>query len=250
MPPLVYIHSGVNRPDLVSLLAEEGAAGMVNAQVMSEPRLQWAFQHSPLVPLYLDSGFRRKLDIESYIRLIEAYGSRFRWIANLDCLLDQGASNWNYNLITSRLSSAELRSKILWIYQGGTLCELAAMAEEHGRVGIGGCVLRMMHEGQEATMRWLLGIGKVLEDVGARAHIFGVGNKEMLTQLAVLPWIESMDSSKWLLAYRAHMVLLPSGRCIQALDRSRRECAAKNIHVIDGWLQAAADPSLFASGRP
>ncbi len=249
MPTPTYIHSGVNRPDLLSLLAQEQAAGMVNAHVVREPRLQWAFERYSCVPLYLDSGFRRKMEVSSYVRLIETYGERFIWIANLDAVFDQQTSNRHYRDIVSRLSSASLRSKVLWIYQGGDLAEFAAVARDLQLVGIGGCVLRMMRDGVDTTLHWLLRLGDVLDRVGARAHIFGVGNKTMLTRLGALPSVASIDSSKWLVAYRAHMRLLPSGKCVQALECSRRECAAKNIHVIEGWMQPCAlDASLTQKG--
>ncbi len=236
MPPL-YIHSGINRPDLLSLLDEEAAPGMVNVQVVHEPRLQWAFERYARVPLFLDSGFRRKMDVSSYVRLIERYGQRFRWIANLDHLFDQQASDGNYREITSQLRSTELCSKILWIYQGGKLADLQARAREHRLVGIGGCVLRMLRDGVEETLAWLMRIGEVLAGVDAKAHIFGVGNKSMISRLCDQPWLASLDSSKWLLAYRAHVVLLPSGESRRATELSRRECAARNIRVIQNWLR-------------
>ncbi len=244
-PPL-YIHSGVNRPDLLSLLDEEGALGMVNVQVVRESRLQWAFQRYAGVPLFLDSGFRRKMDVPSYVRLIESYGQRFRWIANLDHLFDQQTSDHNYRQITSQLGDASLRSKILWIYQGGKLADLKAHAREHPLIGIGGCVLRMLRDGVEATLAWLMRIGEVLEGVGAKAHVFGVGNKPMLSRLRDQPWLASLDSSKWLIAYRAHVVLLPSGECIRATELSRRECAARNIRVIESWLRPSQDTASTA----
>jgi hypothetical protein len=239
MRPL-YIHSGVNRPDLLSLLDEEGALGMVNIQVVREPRLQWAFQRYAGVPLFLDSGFRRKLDVSSYVRLIERYGQRFRWIASLDHLFDQQASDDNYRQIVSQLCDAELRSKILWIYQGGKLGDLEARARDHRLVGIGGCVLRMLRDGVPATLAWLMRIGEVLVGAGAKAHVFGMGNKRMLSGLCEQPWLASLDSSKWLIAYRAHAVLLPSGECIRATELSRRECAARNLRVIEGWLRPSS----------
>ena len=248
MPPL-YIHSGVNRPDLLSLLDEEGVLGMVNIQVVREPRLQWAFRRFAGVPLFLDSGFRSKMDVSSYVRLIERYGQHFRWIASLDHLFDQQASDDNYRQITSQLCDAELRSKILWIYQGGKLADLQAHARDHPLVGIGGCVLRMLRDGVEATLAWLMRIGEVLVEVGAKAHVFGVGNKQMLSRLCEQPWLASLDSSKWLIAYRAHAVLLPSGECIRATELSRRECAARNIRVIESWLQPSSqdtEPSALA----
>ena len=234
-----YIHSGVNRPDLVSLLAEERAAGMVTAHVVREPRLQWAFQRWPHVPLYLDSGFRRKMAVRDYVDLIERYGHRFTWIANLDCLFDQRASDEHYHLIRSRLSSPELRAKILWVYQGGKRSELAAHAREYKLVGIGGCVLRMLREGIDATMRWLAEIGEILQQAGAQAHIFGVGNKAMLCWLATQDWVASCDSSKWLLAYKAHVLLLPTGQCVRAPELQYRVCAARNIHTIESWMAGA-----------
>ncbi len=244
-PPL-YIHSGVNRPDLLSLLDEEGAPGMVNVQVVRESRLQWAFQRYAGVPLFLDSGFRRKMDVPSYVRLIERYGQRFRWIANLDHLFDQQTSDHNYRQITSQLGDASLRSKILWIYQGGKLADLQARAREHRLVGVGGCVLRMLRDGVEATLAWLMRIGEVLAGVGAKAHVFGVGNKPMVSRLRDQPWLASLDSSKWLIAYRAHVVLLPSGECMRATELSKRECAARNIRVIESWLRPSQDTASNA----
>ena len=236
MPP-VYIHSGINRPDLLSLLAEEGASGMVNVCVIHEPQLQWAFRHYPQVPLFLDSGLRRKMDVKSYLAMIERYGHRFAWIANLDYPFDQQLSDSNYRLITSMLPTEDLRSKILWIYQGGPLADLKARAKEHSLIGIGGCVVHMTRHGRTATMRWLLEIGEVLEGVNASAHVFGVGNKEMLAFLGGQSWVASIDSSKWLVAYRAHIWLLPGGGHLQAVDRSRRECASNNIRVIESWMR-------------
>jgi hypothetical protein len=239
MPVPHYIHSGVNRPDLVSLLAEEHAAGMVTAQVVREPRLQWAFQRWPHVRLYLDSGFRRKMAVRDYVDLIERYGHRFTWIANLDCLFDQPASDEHYRLIMGRLSSPELRARILWVYQGGKRSELAAHAGERKLIGMGGCVLRVLREGVNATMRWLAEIGEILLHVGAQAHIFGVGNKAMLCWLATQPWVASSDSSKWLLAYKAHLLLLPTGQCVRVPELKQRVCAAMNIRAIESWMPGA-----------
>lgn len=233
-----YIHSGVNRPDLVALLAQEHAAGMVTARVAREPCLQEAFRRWPQVPLYLDSGFRRQMPLHAYIDLIEACGRRFTWIANLDCLFDQAASDAHYDFITSRLSSPALRAKLLWIYQGGTHADLACRAHEYGLVGIGGCVLRMMHQGVTATMRWLAEVGEVLMGVNAQAHLFGIGNKPLLCWLAGQQWVASCDSSKWLLAYKARKLLLASGQLMDAPGLSTRELAAKNMRVIEQWFQS------------
>ena len=91
------------------------------------------------------------------------------------------------------MCDAELRSKILWIYQGGKLADLKAQARDHPLVGIGGCVLRMLRDGVEATLAWLMRIGEVLAGVGAKAHVFGVGNKLMLSGLCEQPWLASLD---------------------------------------------------------
>ena len=98
----------------------------------------------------------------------------------------------------------------------------------------------MLRDGVEATLAWLMRIGEVLAGVGAKAHVFGVGNKPMLSRLCEQTWLASLDSSKWLIAYRAHAVLLPSGECMRATEMSRRECAARNIRVIESWLRPSS----------
>jgi hypothetical protein len=180
------------------------------------------------------------MPLRTYIDLIEQYGSRFNWIANLDCLFDQPTSDTHYDLITARLSLPELRAKILWIYQGGQRADLAARAREYGLVGIGGCVKRMLREGMVATMRWLAEIGDVLVRVNAQAHLFGIGSRTLLCWLATQPWVASCDSSKWLLAYKAQKLLLSSGQWVAAPELSSRQRAAKNIRIIEDWFQ----PSL------
>ena len=109
-------------------------------------------------------------------------------------------------------------------------------------------MLRMLRDGVEATLAWLMRIGEVLAGAGAKAHVFGVGNKAILSRLCEQPWLASLDSSKWLIAYRAHAMLLPSGECIRATELSRRECAAMNIRVIESWLRPSQEiePSALA----
>ena len=61
MPTLIC--SGVNRPDVLALLARERVAGMVNATVACQPALVEAYERYSEVPLYLDSGaFQGKQD--------------------------------------------------------------------------------------------------------------------------------------------------------------------------------------------
>ena len=55
--------SGVNRPDLLELLSEHQAAGMVNARHAGEPRLVEAYTRFPHVPLALDCDARQRYQI-------------------------------------------------------------------------------------------------------------------------------------------------------------------------------------------
>lgn len=241
-----YFHSGVDRPELVSLLDEQGAMGMVNVHVVQQPRLQDALIRYSEVPLFLDSGFRHTMHITRYLRLIEEYGHRFGFIANLDVPFDQKSSDEHYRWILARLSSPALRAKILWVYQGGPLCELTARARDTPLIGIGGCVLRMQHEGIRATLWWLRQVGELLMSAGStRAHIFGIGNKYLLTRLCHEPWVWGFDSSKWLLAYRANLQLLPSGASIPWRGGSKRECAAKNIRVLEHWIHPCSGVDIY-----
>ena len=246
MPTLIC--SGVNRPELFGLLARERVVGMINASEACQPRLWRACLRYSDLPLCLDSGaFQGKMALATYRAILERIGQRFAWVANLDVIGDQGRSNEHYRELRRGLP-AELREKILWVYQGGDVGELADVAQERKFVGIGGIVRLLAERGPEESLAYLLKLGNVLQESGAQAHIFGLGSPYLLGRLSGAPWFRSFDTSKWLLAYKARAVLLENGERRGAAQLGLRlnsaECAANNIRQLHLW----ANPS--AGSRP
>ncbi len=249
MPTLIC--SGVDRPDLVALLAKVGVVGMVNAQDACQPKLLEAYGSFPTLPLYLDSGaFQGHTDLLGYRKVIEQIGQRFVWVANLDAIGDPRQSDANYRALVKALPP-HLADKVLWIYQGGSLVNLAAHARERALVGIGGVVPIIMEQGVDAALTYLKQVGEVIGREDAQAHIFGVGSPYLLQALAREEWVLSVDTSKWLLGYKAQELLLASGQHRSAtqlgLRLSRAECAANNIRVLHEWLNPAGQDQQWLS---
>ena len=235
----MLICSGVNRPDQVELLAREGVAGMVNALEACQLKLVEAYARFPDVPLYLDSGaFQGNTNLAGYQRVIERVGERFCWVANLDVIGDARQSDANYSALVNGLPP-HLASKVLWIYQGGSLADLEVHAREHKLVGIGGVVRVTVNEGVDAALTYLRRVGEVVQRAGAEAHGFGVGSCYLLQALGTEEWLRSIDTSKWLIGYRAMELLLATGEYRSAtqlgLRLSRVECAANNVRVLKEW---------------
>jgi len=242
MPTLIC--SGLNRPELFDLLAQERVAGMVNAAEACQPRLWRACLRHPDLPLCLDSGaFQGKMELATYQAILERIGQRFTWVANLDVIGDQRRSNEHYQELRRRLP-AELREKLLWVYQGGDIDELAEVAHERRFVGIGGIVRLLAERGPEKALAYLLKLGNVLLGSGAQAHIFGLGSLYLLGRLSSAPWFRSFDTSKWLLAYKARAVLLENGERRAAAQLGLRlkseECASNNIRQLHLWANPPA----------
>ncbi len=249
MPTLIC--SGVNRPDLLALLDTERVAGMVNALDACQPKLLAAYDRFPTLPLYLDSGaFQGNTDVGGYRRVIERGGERFVWVANLDVIGDARESDANYRSLMRTLPP-HLAEKVLWIYQGGCLAELAAHASEQGLVGVGGVVPIIREQGVDAALAYLKRAGEVVQEAEASAHIFGVGSAYLLQMLSRERWVQSVDTSRWLIGYRAMELLLASGGQCSAtqlgLRLSRSECAANNIRVLHEWAHSEPEePTMFS----
>ena len=249
MPTLIC--SGVNRPDVLALLARERVAGMVNATVACQPALVEAYERYSEVPLYLDSGaFQGKMDLLTYRRIVERVGQRFTWVANLDVIGDPHQSDANYAQLVKMLPPG-LREKVLWVYQGGCLCELAIRARELKRVGIGGLVRMMEEQGIDAVLAYVKKVGTVLAQVGAQGHTFGEGSPSVLQAICAEPWFGSTDTSKWLIGYRAQELLLANGEhrsaTVLGLRLSRSECAANNIRVLREWVDPTRQSQTMLS---
>jgi hypothetical protein len=108
---------------------------------------------------------------------------------------------------------------------------------------------------QEKVLALLRRLGAILEKEQARAHLFGIGNAYILTQVARMSWFASADSSAWLMALRAREVLLASGEQRNASALGLRlpssMLAVNNIRVMQEWIDPSAPHQLsFAAFSP
>jgi hypothetical protein len=262
-----FYFSGVNRPDLLSLLAEQQAAGMVNAAWACQPQVVAAYRRFPQVQLALDCNaiqrlrhgqqararritYRLEEALDTYARVIAEVGWRFEWVSSYDVIGDQRLTNWCYEQLLKRLAGMpSLASRVLWIYQHGSLDELKGMARRLKRVGIGGMVPILQRAGVSSFLDAITPIGQVLLEAGAQAHIYGVSDAQALASLASQQWFGSADGSTWLIAYRAMALLQASGERVKAtrlgLRLTRRAIAANNIAVTQEWINPHS-PHQFA----
>jgi hypothetical protein len=235
-------YSGVDRPDLLSLLVAEKAAGMINANYARHPRLQQAYSRPLPIPLVLDS-YKFQNDISRYTEIILQVGMHFRWMSNLDVIGNQRVSDQHFEYLQAHLP-AHLAQKILWVFQpGGSLHELEDMARHRHLIGIGGLVPLLKRQEHEAVLRYLFSVGERLQSVGAQAHVFGLSSPSIIFRIRHCLWLASIDSSKWLIAYRASKVVRTNGtgQCRASelgLCLTPQEMAANNIRVMRFWLLA------------
>jgi hypothetical protein len=239
-----FYFSGVDRAEHLSLLAQEHAAGMINANVVLQPSLYKAYMSTYMsVPLVLDSGaFQGNSDIVAYADLLEQIGHRFQWVSNLDAIMQPAIGDRNFSYLQDHLSPA-LRDKVLWIYQpGGSFVDMICFARSRGIIGIGGLVALLKQRGIQSVLIHLFTIGNILRDIGAKAHVFGISSPQILFQIRSEPWLASIDSSKWIkAAYQAGEVVREDGthqvnvRNL-GLRLTPREIAANNVRVMRFWL--------------
>lgn len=241
-----YFFSGVDRALFMAVLATEGAAGMVNAQVATQAAMLRAYRRWPEVPLVLDSGaFQGNTDLEGYAAIVHQIGDRFQWVANLDVIGDQEASHNNWLQLKERDVDA------LWIYQvegGWSLNDLENALQTLPRhIGVGGLVPVIKRSPDEA-LTLIERIGRRLERYWAKAHFFGVGTPTILSAFAGEGWFASADSQSWLAGFKARELLTGDGRRVTCealgLEFTRDECAAQNIRQIHSWI--AGQPIQFS----
>jgi hypothetical protein len=258
---LTFFYSGVNRPDILELLAEHHVAGMVNARCACEPRLVEAYTQFSDVKLALDCDARQRYlrqqrtgrersptyqleeALDHYAGVIASMGQRFVWASCYDRIGDQQFTSWCYDRLVERLADPTLSSKLRWIYQQGDLAELEERARSLKHIGIGGMVPLLQQCGVTSFLRALAPIAEVLTRVEAQAHIYGLSDAYALSLLSAEPWFASADSAAWLIAYRAGALLQVNGERINAtqlgLRLSRREIASNNLRVIQEWIDPA-----------
>jgi hypothetical protein len=234
-----YYFSGVDRAKFIEILDKEHAAGMVNANVATQPAMKEAYHRFPDVHLTLDSGAFQGNDCpQAYAKIVSEVGWRFDWVSNLDVIGDQEKSDHNWLRLRDYGVSA------LWVYQvkgGAELAILHDRAVAHNLIGVGGLVPIIKRDANEA-LRLIESIGKILQLHKSRAHFFGVGSPLILAEFCNEPWFNSADSQSWLCGVKARELITRSGRRIKSqiagLQLSRHECASQNIRQINGWLES------------
>jgi hypothetical protein len=222
-----YYYSGVNRPALLEILARRSASGMVNALYAGQRALLEAYTRYPDVSLVMDSGACQGYrDVEAYARLIRNIGERMLWISNMDVLHNQQASDEQYQRLKHLLANdVPVRNKLLWIYQcqsrndgwhrQGNLDALRRATEQQRSLGVGGFISVIERDLSEAQD--LLGtIGSVLDESGAKAHVFGLGNFSLLSFASAQRWFRSADSTKWLQGLSSRTLFTTDGKSISA----------------------------------
>jgi len=245
-----FFFSGVDKLSLVTILAKLQVCGMFNAGSASEPALQMALAQYPTLPVALDSGsIQGNQDIHAYSRLITRMAPRVEWAANLDVIHNQELSDHHFQQLQVLLAgNAQARAKLLWIYQcqsrgaswhpDGDVDRLKRAVDQHRFIGLGG--LRSVFSRDLLRAQDLLGvIGDILDAADTQAHIFGLGNRSVLSSCLTQRWFRSADSARWLQGLRSRMLLTIDGTAMSgtALTFSGLQCAEQNVRAIQAWMQ-------------
>jgi hypothetical protein len=243
-----FYFSGIDRASFVELLSQEGASGMVNAAYAGGTSMLEAYDRYEEVKLALDSGSPQgNKDLSGYASLIKRIGSRFEWIANLDVIGDQEASDENWRTLK------RLGANPLWIYQarGGKEIDWIAQYSDERMIGVGGLVPIVSNDANKACD--LIGkIGRTLEFYGMKAHFFGVSSPLILREFAKSNWFSSADSQSWLSGIKSRELIRENGSRVKAtefgLKLTQMECAAQNIRQIHNWMSADSLQLSFLPG--
>ena len=263
----LMLHSGADRADYLRLLVKEQSAALIHAKDARRPKLLETLQllQQQYHMVYaLDCGYQKKLTLEQYALLLTSLQEKaptlFAWYASQDEIGDQNVSDVNYEKLLSLCSS--FQEKIIWIYQIRwgrrserakdlqcleAMCQKFAERKLEGRlIGLGGIVPIIKRSVADA-LEVLQEVGEVLNAFSpwVQAHVFGPGSHEILFYLRTQPWVESIDSSKWLVGMKAREVLLWSGEQMKAtalrLLLTPEECASINIRVLNSWVDQSQD---------
>ena len=230
LPRPLGLHSGADREAYLSLLAKERAAALIHAQHARQPKLLamlHRLQQEHGMFFALDAGYRKKMTLEQYAALLnslqEQVPNLFRWYAAYDEIGDPVATQVFYDQLLFLCPAC--RDKIVWIFQcqRGTraermlslqrleaMCRRQAARRQAGSlIGIGGIVPIVRHSVADA-LTVLQEVGEVLNAFfpWVQAHVFGPSSWELLFFLRTQLWVASLDSSKWLIGWKAREVLL------------------------------------------
>lgn len=173
-----------------------------------------------------------------------------QWISSLDRLHDQKTSDEQYQQLCYLLADdVQARSKLVWIYQTqsrgdhwhpeGDLELLKRALDTHRFVGLGGML--SVIERDILRAQDILGIiGEILDEAGAEAHVFGVGNYPLLTYCLLQRWFRSADSARWIQGLRSRTLLTLDGNVMSGkkLSFTGLQCAEQNVASVLAWFQA------------
>lgn len=273
-----YFHSGVNRGVYLDWIAEEQRkkeggiqiGAMVNARSAAQPGMIEAYLRNPNVPLVLDSGaFQKESPArEEYRNVLSTLNQRmkdrggqdlferFQWVANLDVIEGFGTGRNFYWL-------REAGIEPLWTVHVGQMCreegrtgidlepppERAFELEQGMTIGIGGLVPLVKQDTAQAHLT-IEKVGNELSKRGFRGHFFGLGCPSILKRFGKAPWMESADSSKWLVGQKAQKAYRNDGSSVQVgkrgLSFTREECARQNVRQIAEWMENGQEQKQMA----
>ena len=231
---------------------------MIKAKDVLSPDVLSTLMQYPEVPVVLDSGWHKSCSFEDYADLLGyldgSYPGRFTWFAAYD-VEDQATNERYYQELMKR--NPHLRGDIRWIFRlhWGTRDERARQAERlyntcrtsWRSVGLGGLV-PLLRRNPHNGLILLQEIGEVLGELSLPTHVFGVSSPTVLSWLRTQPYIQSMDSSRWLVALRGKEIVLLDGmqRRIEQvhLPLTAEDAATLNIRTMQRWVDPMAAPHV------
>lgn len=241
--------SGVDRASYLHLLASENADAMISPpRCLLLPSVVEAMSTISINTVADSGAFQGEADVNRYANLIQKAASHYSldWYANLDVIGDQQASHQNYRKLVEMLPS-ELSRKVLWVFQGDDFSLLKEMAQQAKYVGIGGLV-PIASDFNRLKFK-LDSCGQILNEVGAKAHLFGINGVRALKWVTLQDWFYSADSTAWLYGLKATEIFTTNGDRVRmsklGLLLTKEERARNNIRVIQSFLSAPSNQLSF-----
>jgi hypothetical protein len=235
--------SGIEKAATAQVLAEVGAAGMMNRLQYSES-LMAACDDCHLQNLVMDCGsFTRPLtpeEIVDYSLLIQRLGDRFIWYANPDVIGNQEQSYINYRYLLSLLPEG-LHDRVLYIYQyGADLSYLYQALEQHQRIGIGGLV-PLIQSDRIKALHVIVQLADIIARYGVTPHFFGLSTLSIIDALHNHLSDYSVDSTTWLAGSRYGLLINSRGQQHAArelgYDFDRDSILKQNIRTMRKWVE-------------
>jgi len=228
----MFYFSGIDRPSFIDVVMENNGGLMLNIKQSNfkpDSKMYQMLLNISQKKKTLDSAaFQGNTDIDAYCEILKESADLFYWYANLDAINNPKQTERNYQEMLNRGFNP------LWVFQPGESLDLLAQRAENNLVGIGGLVPMKSKQKQ-----YLIEIGQVLESVNGKAHLFGIGTKDILEWACHKTWFESADCSTWIIGAKSKELMTRGGKRhkLKNLDivLTKQECLANNIRVINEW---------------